>query len=160
MHSEMSQMASELGSQQAKLRDVLDKLALDERKVDSLAKYSLDLAACVKLLEDYEHDLARVRETRGAHDAHLAQLAGLEEERADIRNNIKVLRSKLVNAVEALQRYNQKTEDKREGMRQRKAGLEATQRELAGRRGRVAEQAAERNKEAQLVEEEVSRYLE
>lgn len=152
----MSQMSSELSSQQSKLRLVHDKLAHDERKVESLAKYTTDLGACIKLLEDYELDLGRVRETRARHDAHLAQLAALEEERADIRNNIKVLSSKLVNAVEALGRYNAKTEDKREGVRQRKAGLEAMQRELGVRRGRVAEEAAERNREAQLVEDEVS----
>jgi kinetochore protein Nuf2 len=151
----MSQMTSELASQQSKLRAIQDKLAQDERKVDALAKYDADLHTCVKILEDWEADLNRLRDARGRHDGHLAELAALEEEKADLKNNIKVLNSKLVNAVEALQRYNQKTEDKRDALRQRKAGLEATQRDLVGRRAAVAERAAERNKEAIELETEI-----
>jgi len=149
-------MSTELASQHQKLRDVQDKLAHDERKVDALAKYDADLLTCVKILEDWEADIARLREARARHEQHLADRAGLEEEHADIQNNIKVLSSKLTNAVEALGRFNQKTEDKREALRQRKAGLEATQRDLLGRKAVVAEKAAERNREAMKVEDEVS----
>lgn len=148
-------MSSELSSQQAKLRSIQDKLAADERKIDSLAKYDADLQTCIKILEDWEADLNRLKDARARYDGHLAQHAALEEEKADLQNNIKVLNSKLVNAVEALQRYNQKTEDKRETLRQRKAGLEATQRDLVGRKAVVAEKAAERNREAIELENEI-----
>lgn len=157
LRDHMSQMKENLEAFGQQLRDVQEKMTSNERKVDSLDRYDVDLRSCIKLLDDWEVDIAKLKDARAVHAQHQNQHDRLEEQLADVQTNIAMQRSKLEHAKDALERFAQKTDEKRRAMREREAGLKDTHVRLLAKKNDVAQQAAEVTRKAVQVEEEVSR---
>lgn len=135
-----------------------------------------ELASCVRLLEDWQNDVDRLREMESKLQQHQDDLQQLEAEQSDLRENIRVRRATSPLQDVSLTSLTEQVGERRIGMAQaellrakdrmdrkkaehvaRKQALEDQHAECVQKKREYDDQAAKKNAEAQQVEQQVRR---
>ncbi|ORY88828.1 Nuf2 family-domain-containing protein [Leucosporidium creatinivorum] len=153
--SDLGTMAEHLARDTEELKLIEAKERQMQGKIASLVRYEGELATCIKLLEEWDIDVAKLAEGTSRHQRHLEKHEALLAEQQDFENQINLLDRRIQNVREEIARFDEKTERKRSAGKQRKKSLEEQHAGLLEKKRGLEMRAAEKNREAGEVEAQI-----
>ncbi|GAA5835853.1 hypothetical protein JCM9279_002119 [Rhodotorula babjevae] len=155
LRGRIDEMHEQLARETEMLKDTETKERQTTAKINALAQYSLELHACIRILDDWQTDVDKLREAELRLGEHTDHLRALEAEQVELENRIQLLERRIANGRDELVRMRDKMERKKESARQRKKALEDAHRDNLRRKEALDMEAAEKNAQATEVESEI-----
>ncbi|BGP38711.1 kinetochore-associated Ndc80 complex subunit nuf2 [Rhodotorula kratochvilovae] len=155
LRSRIDEMQEQLQRETDMLKDTEAKERQTAAKIAALAQYSLELHTCIRLLDDWQTDVDKLREAELRLGEHTDHLRALEAEQVELENRIQLLERRIANGRDELVRMRDKMERKKDAARQRKKALEDAHGENLRRKEALDMEAAEKNAQATEVEMQI-----
>ncbi|TNY24474.1 Nuf2 family-domain-containing protein [Rhodotorula diobovata] len=155
LRGRIDEMQEQLARETDMLKDTEAKERQTTAKINALAQYSLELHACIRILDDWQTDVDKLREAELRLGEHTDHLRALEAEQVELENRIQLLERRIANGRDELVRMRDKMERKKDAARQRKKALEDAHADNLRRKEDLDMEAAEKNAQATEVEMQI-----
>ncbi|GAA6002338.1 uncharacterized protein JCM10292_006609 [Rhodotorula paludigena] len=155
LRSRIDEMHDMLQREMERLKETEVKERQTTNKINALAQYSIELHACIRLLDDWQNDVHKLREAELRLGEHQDHLRALEAEQVELENRIQLLERRITNGRDELVRIKDKMERKKDSARSRRKALEDAHAENLRRKERLDMEAAEKNAQAAEVEQQI-----
>ncbi|GAA5910622.1 hypothetical protein JCM6882_001042 [Rhodosporidiobolus microsporus] len=155
LQASIKELQYQLNREVDQLRDTEAKERQMTGKVNLLSSYSLELHACIRILDDWQAEVDKLRDAEQQLNAHDSLYGQLQEEVAALTDRIALLNRRIANGREELVRMKDKMDRRRDLAKQRKKTLEETHAEHFETKKTLEMKAAEKNRQAAEVEQQI-----
>ncbi|KAL8291913.1 hypothetical protein RQP46_002171 [Phenoliferia psychrophenolica] len=155
LRTHVSTLAVSLQTAQEDVRVLEHKERQLQAKVSAFLKYEEDLAGIVRVMDEWEIDVSKINEAESLYQKHVYELETLLSNRTEIESGIELIGRRLANAIDELDRFEEKTHRKRQANKERKKSLEEHYAQLVEQKTSFEQQGAAMNSEAIKLEDQI-----